>query len=109
MNNTEDYQSTLQLKISRLTKKLEQKRKFISTLYKIKENDEWALCGLSNHYYIHPNDPKYQEIEEDKCNLQESCENAKLAITQLLQEELEMKEEIKYFKQKLDQIKNEKK
>lgn len=47
-------------------------------------------------------DTKYREIEEDKCNLGESCENANLAIKQLLDEETELLKHVKQLECKLD-------
>ena len=80
------------------------KENYVLLYTKMKDTDEWALCGLYNHHYIHKNDPKYQDIENDKCNLEESCENAKLAIAQLLDEENELSEHLKQLQNKLVQF-----
>ena len=100
-DHIKELQSNLQIKIKRCKKIIEQKRKLRATLQKMKDTDEWALCGLYTHHYIHKNDPKYQDIENDKCNLEESCENAKLAIAQLLHEENELSEHLKQLQTKL--------
>ena len=67
----------------------------------MKNTEEWVLCGLHNHHYLHKNNLKYDDIKEDRCNLEESCENAKLAIAQLLKEEKELLKHLKQLEIKL--------
>ena len=99
-----NQQTKLQLEIAKCKKNLEQKKNLRDTLHKMKNTDEWVLCGLHNHHYLHTNKQKYAEFEEDKCNLEESCENAKLAIAQLLTEEKELLNHLKQLETKLGHL-----
>ena len=62
----EDFQTKLQLKIKKCDQSLQHKRKIIETLCNMKNSDEDELCNLENHYYLHPNHPKYQQLKKNK-------------------------------------------
>ena len=97
-------QTNLQLQIIKCKKNLTEKRKLRATLLKMKDTDEWALCGLYKYHAIHKDDPKYQDIENDKCNLEENCINAQLAISQLYDEETKLLEHLKHLEKKLGHL-----
>ena len=100
----EDFQKLLQLKIRKCNKHLQHKRKIIMALEKMKHNDELELCGLEDHHHLHPDDPKYQELEQDKYILQENCNNAEKAIKQVVDEEKKLVKELRSCEAELSQL-----
>ena len=103
INPYEDLQTRLQRKIKECYKALKQRGELCNKLIKIKEVDEEELNTLKNNN-LHPDDPKYQQIEKDKYDLEESCKNAKKAIKQIFDESTEISKQCKEYESELSRI-----
>ena len=87
LNQIEDLQLKMQTELKKCKQELQLRRKTIEKLHEIKEADEWKLLSLEHHHHLHPDDPKYQRLQEEKNTLEKGFNNAMKTIIQIMDEE----------------------
>ena len=97
-----DLQLKLLLTIKKCEEEIQEKRKKLEFLFKIKEADEKKLNNLYKHCQY--NNPKYQQIQTEIRMLQKDVIAAKKIITQMLDEEAEIWNKIKCCKSEISEI-----
>ena len=103
-NQIKDLQMNIEIKSDKLLRELEDKRELVRQMFKKYEEDELEICEIDKYLYSHPDDPKYQELQQKKFDLRNKCIKAKITAKQIMREEREIIKQIRILDSEKSQL-----